>query len=253
MTPILQIRDLVKRFAGLVATDHVSLDVQKGHIHALIGPNGAGKSTLINQICGALPSTEGSILLEGQDITNLPAASRVNRGLGRTFQVSTLLNDFTIRQNLGLAVQAQQGHSYRILDSLAARKPVWDEVDAILAGSRLAAQQDKLAGDLSSGERKQLELLMALAHRPKVLLLDEPMAGLGNLESQEMIEMLRGLRGKVTILLVEHDMEAVFALADRVSVLVYGRIILTGAVEDIRSSEDVKTAYLGGEEEFAAS
>jgi len=251
MTPVLQIHDLVKRFSGLLATDHVSLDVHKGHIHALIGPNGAGKSTLINQICGDLTPTEGSILLEGQDVTSLSAAKRVHLGLGRTFQVSTLLNDFTVRQNLGMAIQACHGRNYGILDDVAKRRPIWEEVDATLAKSRLSGEENKLAGDLSSGARKQLELLMALAGRPKVLLLDEPMAGLGNLESQEMIEMLGSLRGKITILLVEHDMEAVFALADLVSVLVYGRIILTGGVGDIRTSEDVKTAYLGGEEEFA--
>ena len=250
MTAILQVRDLVKRFAGLVATDHVTLDVTEGHIHALIGPNGAGKSTLINQLCGELAPTSGTISLMGEDITNLPAATRVERGLGRTFQISTLLNDMSVRQNIAMAVQAREGHNFRILDSLKGRSAIWREVDAILAGSRLANHPEKLAGDLSSGGRKQLELLMALAGKPKLLLLDEPMAGLGHVESQEMIELLQGLRGKVSMLLVEHDMEAVFALADRISVLVYGRLILTGTVEDIRASEAVREAYLGGEEEL---
>ncbi|MEL4374897.1 ABC transporter ATP-binding protein [Brucella cytisi] len=250
MTAILQVRDLVKRFAGLVATDHVTLDVTEGHIHALIGPNGAGKSTLINQLCGELAPTSGTISLMGEDITNLPAATRVERGLGRTFQISTLLNDMSVRQNIAMAVQAREGHNFRILDSLKGRSAIWREVDAILAGSRLANHPGKLAGDLSSGGRKQLELLMALAGKPKLLLLDEPMAGLGHVESQEMIELLQGLRGKVSMLLVEHDMEAVFALADRISVLVYGRVILTGTVEDIRASEAVREAYLGGEEEL---
>lgn len=250
MTTILQVRDLVKRFAGLVATDHVTLDVTEGHIHALIGPNGAGKSTLINQLCGELTPTSGTISLMGEDITNLPAETRVGRGLGRTFQISTLLNDMSVRQNIAMAVQAREGHNFRILDSLKGRSAIWREVDAILAGSRLANHPEKLAGDLSSGGRKQLELLMALAGKPKLLLLDEPMAGLGHVESQEMIELLQGLRGKVSMLLVEHDMEAVFALADRISVLVYGRLILTGTVEDIRASEAVREAYLGGEEEL---
>ncbi|MFB8340081.1 ABC transporter ATP-binding protein [Brucella cytisi] len=250
MTAILQVRDLVKRFAGLVATDHVTLDVTEGHIHALIGPNGAGKSTLINQLCGELAPTSGTISLMGEDITNLPAATRVERGLGRTFQISTLLNDMSVRQNIAMAVQAREGHNFRILDSLKGRSAIWREVDAILVGSRLANHPGKLAGDLSSGGRKQLELLMALAGKPKLLLLDEPMAGLGHVESQEMIELLQGLRGKVSMLLVEHDMEAVFALADRISVLVYGRVILTGTVEDIRASEAVREAYLGGEEEL---
>ncbi|MCV9909321.1 ABC transporter ATP-binding protein [Brucella sp. HL-2] len=250
MTTILQVRDLVKRFAGLVATDHVTLDVTEGHIHALIGPNGAGKSTLINQLCGELTPTSGTISLMGEDITKLPGATRVERGLGRTFQISTLLNDMSVRQNIAMAVQAREGHNFRILDSLKNRRAIWREVDAILAGSRLANHPEKLAGDLSSGGRKQLELLMALAGKPKLLLLDEPMAGLGHVESQEMIELLQGLRGKVSMLLVEHDMEAVFALADRISVLVYGRVILTGTVEDIRASEAVREAYLGGEEEL---
>ncbi len=250
MTAILQVRDLVKRFAGLVATDHVTLDVTQGHIHALIGTNGAGKSTLINQLCGELTPSSGTISLMGEDITKLPAATRVGRGLGRTFQISTLLNDMSVRQNIAMAVQAREGHNFRILDSLKGRSTIWREVDAILAGSRLANHPDKLAGDLSSGGRKQLELLMALAGKPKLLLLDEPMAGLGHVESQEMIELLQGLRGKVSMLLVEHDMEAVFALADRISVLVYGRVILTGTVEDIRASEAVREAYLGGEEEL---
>lgn len=250
MTTILQVRDLVKRFAGLVATDHVTLDVTEGHIHALIGPNGAGKSTLINQLCGELTPTSGTISLMGEDITKLPGATRVERGLGRTFQISTLLNDMSVRQNIAMAVQAREGHNFRILDSLKNRSAIWREVDAILVGSRLANHPEKLAGDLSSGGRKQLELLMALAGKPKLLLLDEPMAGLGHVESQEMIELLQGLRGKVSMLLVEHDMEAVFALADRISVLVYGRVILTGTVEDIRASEAVREAYLGGEEEL---
>jgi branched-chain amino acid transport system ATP-binding protein len=250
MTAILQVRDLVKRFAGLVATDQVTLDVTEGHVHALIGPNGAGKSTLINQLCGELTPTSGTISLMGEDITNMPPAIRVGRGLGRTFQISTLLNDMTVRENIAMAVQARDGHNFRVLDSLRGRRALWREADEILAGSRLAHHPERLAGDLSSGGRKQLELLMALAGKPKLLLLDEPMAGLGPVESQDMIELLQGLRGKVSMLLVEHDMEAVFALADCISVLVYGRIILTGTVEDIRASEVVREAYLGGEEEL---
>lgn len=248
MTAILEIRDLVKRFSGLTATDHVTLNVEAGHIHALIGPNGAGKSTLINQLCGELTPDEGTVSLLGRDITALSAPQRVRRGLGRTFQISTLLNAYSVRQNIGMAVQARRGGNYDFWRGLTSRRDIWDEVDEILAGSRLGPHQDKLAGDLSSGGRKQLELLMALAGQPKLLLLDEPMAGLGHAESQEMIELLQGLRGKVSMLLVEHDMDAVFALADRVSVLVYGRVILTGSVEEIRSSDAVREAYLGEEE-----
>lgn len=250
MTDLLQIDGLVKRFAGLTATDHVTMQVAHGHIHALIGPNGAGKSTLINQLFGELMPDEGQIYLEGEDITRLPPAERVHRGLGRTFQITNLLTDFTVRQNLGMAVQARQGHNFRLFDRLSTREAIWEEVDVTLAQSRLAARRDVVAGDLSSGERKQLELMMALAGRPKMLLLDEPMAGLGNLESQVMVEMLGALKGKVTMLLVEHDMEAVFALADRISVLVYGRVILTGTAAQIRASAEVREAYLGGEDEL---
>lgn len=250
MTSILKVRDLVKRFAGLVATDHVNLDVTQGHIHALIGPNGAGKSTLINQLCGELIPTSGTISLLGEDITKLPSGRRIARGLGRTFQISTLLNDMSVRQNIAMAVQVREGHNFQILDRVKNRHSIWHEVDEILAGSRLVINSEKLAGDLSSGGRKQLELLMAVAGKPKLLLLDEPMAGLGHIESLEMIEMLKGLRGKVSMLLVEHDMDAVFALADRISVLVYGRVILTGTVDEIRASKDVREAYLGGEDDL---
>jgi len=180
----------------------------------------------------------------------LSAARRVERGLGRTFQITTLLNDMSVRENIALAVQMREGHNFRILDRVKSRAAIWHAVDDILAGSRLSGDPEKLAGDLSSGGRKQLELLMALALKPKILLLDEPMAGLGSLESREMIELLNGLRGQVTMLLVEHDMEAVFALADRISVLVYGRVILTGSVEDIKASKAVRDAYLGGEEDI---
>lgn len=250
MSVILAIEGLVKRFAGLTATDRVSLDVQVGEIHALIGPNGAGKSTLINQLCGELVPNEGRIILQGTDITALSAPVRMHRGLARTFQVTNLLNNFTVGQNIGMAVQARRGGNFRILDAVKTRSSVWIEVDELLADTRLAQRRNAIAGDLSSGERKQLELLMALAGKPSLLLLDEPMAGLGRLESQQMIETLRALKGTVSMLLVEHDMEAVYALADRISVLVYGRVIMTGTVDEVRSSEEVRTAYLGGEDEL---
>jgi branched-chain amino acid transport system ATP-binding protein len=250
MNTILTIDRMVKRFAGLIATDHVSLNVTTGHIHALIGPNGAGKSTLINLLCGELIPNEGRIKLLGEDITAWPAAERMKRGLARTFQITSLLNDFTVHQNICLAVQARQGDNFRILDTARGRVSILAEADELLDKNRLEARRDVLAGSLSSGERKQLELLMALAGRPKLLLLDEPMAGLGRLESQQMIETLQGLRGKVSMLLVEHDMEAVYALADRISVLVYGRLILTGTGDDIRASGEVRDAYLGLEDQL---
>ncbi|NIZ07974.1 ABC transporter ATP-binding protein [Pseudooceanicola sp. HF7] len=246
---ILFVEGLVKRFSGLVATDDVTLDLRDGLIHALIGPNGAGKSTLINQLCGELAPDAGHITLMGRDITHMAAADRVPLGVGRTFQVPSLLDDFTVRENIGLAVQAHGGGNFRIWDRVAVRRAIWERADALLADSRLKERREAPVADLSHGERKQLELLIALAGEPKILLLDEPMAGLGPVESQEMVAFLLGLRGKVTILLVEHDMDAVFALADVISVLVYGRIILTGTPDEIRDSAEVREAYLGGEEE----
>lgn len=248
MSPVLQIDGLVKTFGGLLATDHVSLTVDAGEIHALIGPNGAGKSTLINQICGELSSNQGHIHLAGREITRLSAADRVNLGLGRTFQITSLLDDMTVRENLGLAIQAREGGNFRIFDSARKRAEVWDETDEVLRNSALATRASVKVADLAHGEKKQLELLMALSQRPRLLLLDEPMAGLGHLESQQMIDALRAARSECAMLLVEHDMEAVFALADRISVLVYGRIIAAGTADEIRANPAVREAYLGEED-----
>ncbi|PVB59893.1 ABC transporter ATP-binding protein [Labrenzia sp. 011] len=248
MTAALEIRNLFKHFAGLTATDNVSLTLKTGQIHALIGPNGAGKSTLINQLAGTLPPDSGQIFLEGQDITLRHPAERVLLGLGRTFQVTNLLGEFTVRENLGIAVQARCGRTLRILDRISGVRTIWDETDATLAGTALEARAGTVVDDLSHGERKQLELLVALVGKPKVLLLDEPMAGLGHAESQDMIQALEKLRGQVTILLVEHDMEAVFALADEISVLVYGSLLMTGTADEVSSSKEVREAYLGSED-----
>lgn len=248
MTQVLEIAGLVKTFGGLTATDNVSLTVNAGEIHALIGPNGAGKSTLINQICGELIPNAGHIHLAGRDITKLPPADRVALGLGRTFQITSLLDDMTVRENLGLAIQSREGGNFRIFDRAAKRAEVWDEVAQTLSQSALGPRADIKAADLAHGEKKQLELLMALSQRPRLLLLDEPMAGLGHLESQQMIDALRAARGDCAMLLVEHDMEAVFALADRISVLVYGRIIAAGTADDIRNNPAVREAYLGEED-----
>lgn len=248
MSHVLDIAGLVKTFGGLTATDNVSLSVDSGEIHALIGPNGAGKSTLINQICGELIPNAGHIHLAGRDITRLPPAERVALGLGRTFQITSLLDDMTVRENLGLAIQAREGGNFRIFDRAAKRAEVWDEADEVLRGSALGPRAAVKVADLAHGEKKQLELLMALAQRPRVLLLDEPMAGLGHVESQQMIEALRAVRGECAMLLVEHDMEAVFALADRISVLVYGRVIAAGTADEIRANPAVREAYLGEED-----
>lgn len=247
-TPVLEVRGLVKRFAGLLATDHVNLDIRAGEIHALIGPNGAGKSTLINQICGSLRPNEGSILLDGEPIDALDTAARAARGIGRTFQIVRLIDDATALDNVIVAVQVREGRVWNMLDGRKGRAAIEREAQRRLAEGRLGAIAGTRVCNLSHGYRKQLELVIARAMRPRVLLLDEPMAGLGQAESTEMIGTLAALRAEVPMLLVEHDMDAVFSLADRVSVLVYGRIIATGSVAEIRDNADVRRAYLGEED-----
>lgn len=245
MTAALELRNLSKRFGGLIATDDVSLMVSAGALHALIGPNGAGKTTLINQVAGELRQDSGAIRLGGVDIGGLPPWQRVHRGLARTFQITQLLGQYTALENVALAVQAQQGHGFRFFADARKNPAVGEPALQLLGEVGLAAQAFARVADLSQGECKQLELAVALAARPSLLLLDEPMAGLGPLESQEMIALLARLKGKVTIVLIEHDMDAVFALADRISVLVYGRVVATGDVEEIRNNDAVRVAYLG--------
>jgi branched-chain amino acid transport system ATP-binding protein len=243
--PLLRVENLVRRFGGIIATDHVSLQIPRGELHAIIGPNGAGKTTLIAQLTGHLTPHAGSVFLGGRDITRLPAYRRCGLGLARSFQITSLLSDFTAADNVALAAQAHSGHSFRFFAN--ARK------ESGLRGAALAALQRVGLGDranvlvsrLSHGEQRELELAVALATRPQLLLLDEPMAGLGVTESARMVKLLQELRKEVTIILVEHDMEAVFALADRISVLVYGRVIASGVPADIRQNEEVKRAYLG--------
>jgi branched-chain amino acid transport system ATP-binding protein len=247
---VLKVTKLRKRFGGLVATDDVSLTVEDGEIHALIGPNGAGKSTLINQLCGELAPDSGRIFLGGRDVTALGVPARVALGLGRTFQVTNLLDDATCRENIAIAVQAREGLNFRVWDVVAGRMGLWQQADALLAGTPLADRSQTPVHDLSHGERKQLELLVALARKPRILLLDEPMAGLGHVESQAMITRLKEIGNYTPMLLVEHDMEAVFALATRISVLVYGQIIASGTVDDIRRNPAVREAYLGAEDEL---
>ncbi|QPC94681.1 ABC transporter ATP-binding protein [Mesorhizobium sp. INR15] len=248
--PILNVRGLVKRFGGLLATDHVDLTVRPGEIHALIGPNGAGKTTLISQLMGELKPNGGSIELEGKPIDGLPTARRVSLGLARTFQITCLLPDYSVLDNVAIAVQVRQGHSFRFWRNVRGEAALRQEAATFLAGVGLEARADELVANLSHGEQKQLELAVALATKPRLLLLDEPMAGLGHAESQQMIAMLRELKNQVSMLLVEHDMDAVFALADRVSVLVYGRVIATGTVDEIRDNPEVRTAYLGEGDEL---
>ncbi len=243
--PLLSVRGLRKRFGGLIATDSVDLDVVEGEIHALIGPNGAGKTTLLTQLFGELSHDAGEIRLEGEPIDTLATPERVQRGLARTFQINQLLPDFSMLDNVALAVQARQGHSFRFFADARRDKGLRQRAREHLTTAGLAHRAEVRVADLSHGEQKQLEFAIALACEPRILLLDEPMAGLGHAESEQMVAMLSGLKGRVTMLLVEHDMDAVFALADRISVLVYGRIIATGTAQEIRDNADVRTAYLG--------
>jgi branched-chain amino acid transport system ATP-binding protein len=243
--PLLRVDRLVRRFGGIIATDHVSLEVAKGELHAIIGPNGAGKTTLISQLTGHLTPHAGSVSLAGLDITRLPAHRRSALGLARSFQITSLLLDFTAADNVALAAQAHQGHSFRFLADARKEKGLRAAAQAALQRVGLAERAHVLVSKLSHGEQRELELAVALATRPQLLLLDEPMAGLGVTESARMVKLLQELRKEVTIVLVEHDMEAVFALADRISVLVYGCVIASGAPSDIRQNEEVKRAYLG--------
>jgi branched-chain amino acid transport system ATP-binding protein len=243
--PVLQISNLVKNFGALRATDGVTFDLRPGEIHALIGPNGAGKSTLIHQICGTLRQDSGTIRFAGQDIGSLGVAQRAQLGLGRTFQVSSIAPDFSGLRNVMLAVQAKQGSSFRFFRPVMRDKSLIDTAMAMLERVGLTARARIPAAELSHGERRQLEIAMALALGSKAFLLDEPMAGMGPEGSKSLTRFLDTLRQEAPILLVEHDMDAVFALADRISVLVYGRIIATGTVEEIRRDPTVRTAYLG--------
>jgi branched-chain amino acid transport system ATP-binding protein len=243
--PLLRVKDLVRRFGGVTATDHVCLDVGRGELHAIIGPNGAGKTTLISQLTGHLAPHGGSIHLAGRDISRLPAWRRSALGLARSFQITSLLPDFTAADNVALAAQAHDGHSFRFFANARKEPRLRQAAHAALERVGLASRADVPVSKLSHGEQRELELAVALATRPQLLLLDEPMAGLGVTESARMVKLLAELRREVSIVLVEHDMEAVFALADRISVLVYGRIIASGLPEAIRQNEEVKRAYLG--------
>jgi branched-chain amino acid transport system ATP-binding protein len=243
--PLLRVEKLVRRFGGIIATDHVSLDVEKGELHAIIGPNGAGKTTLISQLTGHLTPDGGSISLAGRNITRLPAYRRCALGLARSFQITSLLLDFTAADNVALAAQAHDGHSFRFFGDARKERGLREKALAAMRRVGLADRADVLVSRLSHGEQRELELAVALATRPQLMLLDEPMAGLGATESARMVKLLAELRKEVTIVLVEHDMEAVFALADRITVLVYGRVIASGQPSDIRQNEEVRRAYLG--------
>ena len=243
--PLLQVENLAKRFGGIVATDDVAINVAEGALHAIIGPNGAGKTTLIAQLSGQLTADAGRIRFAGHDISVLPMYRRARLGLARSFQITSLFLDLSVLDNVALAVQAHAGHSFRFWRNARLEAALRGPARAALARVGLADRADRVTSALSHGEHRLIELAIALAGRPRMLLLDEPMAGLGPEESARMVEMLRALKKELTILLVEHDMEAVFALADRITVLVYGRVIATGAPAEIRNNAAVREAYLG--------
>ncbi len=249
--PLLHVDNLVKRFGGLAATDHATLQVKRGEIHALIGPNGAGKTTLIHQISGALVPDEGRIVFDGADLTHTAMHQRVRQGLVRSYQITSVFTRLTVQDNLALAIQA--GNSQVVETSFkfwrAARSEHARYARAVEVAERvgLQAQLMQPAGALSHGEQRQLEVGLALATSPKLMLLDEPMAGMGPDESERMVQLLQSLRGDTTLLLVEHDMDAVFRLADTISVLVSGQVIACGTAEQIKNDAAVKRAYLGDE------
>jgi branched-chain amino acid transport system ATP-binding protein len=244
--PILKLVQLTKNFGALRATDHFDLSVEAGEIHGIIGPNGAGKTTLVSQISGEQSPDAGEIVFLGQDITRLTIQERVKRGLSRSFQITSIFPEMTAVQNTAMAVQSTQGHSFRF-----GRRP--DRDVSLLAPARGFLEQVDLlhraavpAGQLAHGERRQLEIAMALALRPRLMLLDEPMAGMAREDARGMVSLLRSLKSRVTVLLVEHDMDIVFSLSDRITVMVYGGVIATGTPAEIQAHSAVRKAYLGG-------
>lgn len=246
--PILDIRALSKSFGALKASDNISLDVRPGEIHALIGPNGAGKSTLIKQIAGGLQPDRGSVFFGGQDVTGLPTATRARLGMGRTFQISSLAMEYSVLQNVVLGALGRRGKVFRFFRPVMRDGELLEQARDALEQVGLLDMQHKRTSQLSHGQRRQLEVAVALTLAPKLFLMDEPMAGLGMEGSRRLMGFLDRLRERAPILLVEHDMDAVFSLADRISVLVYGAVIATGTVEEIRGNPQVRAAYLGDEE-----
>ena len=246
---LLEVEHLRKSFGALAATDDVTLTVRTGETHALIGPNGAGKTTLIGQLTGEITPDSGRIRFAGRDITALPTAARARLGLARSFQITSIFDSFTAQGNVALAVQATEPHSFRFWQPAASIPRLQEPARRLLGEVGLGGMGRAVAAEMSHGQHRQLELGMALATRPQMLLLDEPMAGLGTEESRAMSMLLASVKGQYSILLIEHDMDVVFALADRISVLVSGRIIASGTADEIRSNPDVRTAYLGEEGE----
>jgi branched-chain amino acid transport system ATP-binding protein len=254
-TPLLETKALVKRFGGLLATDNVSLTLFPGEIHALIGPNGAGKSTLIGQLCGEIKPDEGQVLINGNDVSSTTVFQRANLGLARSYQITQVCKDFTALENVMVAALARNnrdsasvaGIHFRAWKQFMAQAQTKATAEAALEATGLTSKAHTPASVMAHGEHRQLELAMALALKPKFLLLDEPLAGMSGAESEQMITLLAGLKSQYPMLLIEHDMNAVFNLADRISVLVYGKVIATGNAEQIKNDPQVRTAYLGDE------
>ncbi|MDY0039765.1 MAG: ABC transporter ATP-binding protein [Desulforhabdus sp.] len=249
--PLLETRELVKSFGAMMVSAGIDLFVRQGEIHAIIGPNGAGKTTLIAQLAGELRPDSGTITLCGKNITRLPMHARSSLGIARSFQITSIFQGFSVLDNVVLALQANNGHNFRFWRNAGKYSVIRRSALEVLDRVGLAERAHIVAGNLSHGEQRQLEVAMALGTRPKLLLLDEPMAGMGAEESERMISVLRGLKQEHTLVLVEHDMAAVFALADWITVLVYGRVIAGGTIDQIRSDPDVREAYLGDEEALA--
>ena len=246
---ILSIQKLSKKFGAVIANEDVSIDLYKGEIHGLIGPNGAGKSTLIKQISGEISQDSGKIILEENEISNHPVFERAKMGLARSFQVSSVIPNFTVLENVILAIQGNLGQTFKFWKPVSKNQEFIYAAHVYLDQVDMKTRMSVLASELSHGERRKLEISMALALEPKVFLLDEPMAGLGAAGSKVMTKQLAKLKNRAPILLIEHDMDAIFALADRISVLVYGRIIASGTVDEIRSNADVREAYLGSDDQ----
>ena len=248
MTPILKIIGLSKQFGGITATNNIDLNITDGEIHAVIGPNGAGKTTLISQLSGDLQADAGAIVFQGNLINNMSSNKRSLLGIARTFQITSLMLDMSTLENVMLAVQAHSGHSYCFWQDARQDDQLVEPALKVLKQVGLLGRKNIMTRELSHGEHRQLEIAMALATQPKLLLLDEPMAGMGAEETQKLIEILKKLKTGKTMILIEHDMNAVFSLADRITVMVYGKIIATGSPKEIRANQKVKAAYLGDEE-----
>ena len=246
--PLLSVVDLCKRYGALTVSDHVGLSIVPGELHAIIGPNGAGKTSLIHQISGLVPPDSGRIFLAGRDVTQLAMAKRVQLGLTRSFQITAILPNLSVLENVALAVQARSGSSFRFFKRAASETSLNEQAAEALLAMGLEGRSAVLAARLSHGEKRQLELAIAIATAPKILLLDEPLAGTSSEESTRIVAALRSLKGRYAIILIEHDMDAVFSIADRITVLVYGRVIASGPPAVVRSDPAVRSAYLGEDE-----